>query len=144
MHIVDTPPEPTDTGDSADTDATDSTDGAGGPGLRAVPDRQANAVTTDRYNTNVTTLTERIAIRMAGEGAEHPVAAAVTIAVRGMSRLEPGDYASTLGLAPADVRALEAGTVPLDDLPAALWKLMHDHGLEPVMLVDLDRQLRGT
>jgi hypothetical protein len=100
-------------------------------------------VTPNRYRTNVTTLTERIAIRLAGEGAEHPVAAAVAIAVRGMLRAEPADYAVQLDLPLADVRALEAGTVALSALPASLWRLVHDHGLEPVMLVDLDRRLRG-
>jgi len=132
MHIVDTP-EPT-----APSSAASSAAGE----LRDVSDQ--SVVTPDRYNTNVTTLTERIAIRLAADGAEHPVAAAVTIAVRGMLRLEPVDYADTLNVAPADLRALEAGTVPLGDLPVSLWQLVHEHGLEPVMLVDLDHQLRGS
>ena len=139
MHIVDTP-EPTNPGDTAGEIGGEP---GGEPELRVVADDSVGAVTKDRYRTDVTTLTERIAIRLAGDGAEHPVAAAITIAVRGMARLEPGDYADVLGVAPADVRALEAGTVPLGELPAALWRLVHDHGLEPVMLVDLDRQLRG-
>lgn len=126
MHIVDSP-EPTPSEGEIVT-------------LGLVKD--SHAVTTQRYSTNVTTLTERIAIRLAAQGAEHPVAAAVTIAVRGMSRLGPVEYAEALGLAPADVRALEAGTVALGELPPSLWKLIHDHELEPVMLVDLDKQLR--
>lgn len=109
------------------------------------PDMAATAtVTPNRYGTNVNTLAARIAIRLSGDGAEHPVAAAITIAVRGMLRIEPADYAVQLGLTPADVRALEAGTVALSDLPTSLWRLVHDHGMEPVMLVDLDRQLRGS
>ena len=106
--------------------------------------QEAATVTPDRYRTDVTRLTERIAIRLSSEGAEHPVAAAVTIAVRGMLRMEPVDYAARLGLVPADLRALEVGTVALADLPTPLWRLVHDCGMEPVMLVDLDRQLRGN
>lgn len=128
--IIDTPEPMTPTGN---TEAS----------LQAVPDASGPTVTGERYRTDVTSLTERIAIRMAGEGAEHAVAAAVAIAVRGMSRLEPREYADTLGIAPADLRALEAGTVPLADLPASLWRLIHEHDLEPVMLVDLDQQLRS-
>ena len=101
------------------------------------------AVTDDRYKTNVTTLTERIAIRLAADGAEHPVAAAVAIALRGIGRQERNQFADSLAIAPADLHALEAGTVPLAALPKALWALVHEHDLDPVQLVDLDHQLRG-
>lgn len=120
MHIVDTPEPNT-------TDASES----------------LCAVTEPGYKTNVTTLTERIAIRLAGQGAEHPVAAAITLAIRGALRQERSEFADTLSIAPADLRALESGTIALADLPQPLWALAHEHRLEPVLLVDLDHQLRG-
>jgi len=101
------------------------------------------AVTKTKYKTNVTTMTERIAIQLAADGAEHPVAAAVTIALRGIVRCERDDFAGLLEIERADLRALEAGTVPLADLPKTLWTLLHEYDLQPVLLVDLDHQLRG-
>jgi hypothetical protein len=126
MHIVDIPePMPSESsnrsGSSADSDVT--------PG---------------GYSTNVSTLTERIAIRLASQGAEHAVAAAITIALRGQSRLDRAGFAAELGIAAADLRALEAGTVAFVDLPVAVAERMHAAGLEPLLLVDLDHQLRGT
>ena len=64
-----------------------------------MPADEPAAVTAGSYISNVTTLTERIAIRLAGQGVEHAVAAAVTIALRGMSRKSPADFAADLGLA---------------------------------------------
>lgn len=120
MHIVNTPePMPTDRGAAAAD------------------------VTSNDYKSNVSTLTERIAIRLAARGAEHAVAAAVTIALRGMSGLEPADFAAELGLAPAQLQALEAGAVAFVELPAAVSNRMLSHNLEPLLLVDLDHQLRG-
>ncbi len=126
LHVVDKPePTPGETGTLPD-------------------DRAGRAVTRGGYSTNVSTLTERIAIRLASQGAEHAVAAAITIALRGQSRLDPTEFAAAIGLAFADLRALEAGTIAFVDLPEALARRMHDAGLEPLLLVDLDHQLRGT
>lgn len=125
MHIVDLP-EP-----------TASEPGAGG----SAPDH--GDVTSGGYTTNVSTLTERIAIRLAATGAEHAVSAAITIALRGESGLVPADFAADVGLPLADLRALEAGTVAFVDLPPAICDRMHAAGLEPLLLVDLDHQLRG-
>ena len=122
MHIVDIPePAPCATGTQSGADVTPS-----------------------GYSTNVNTLTERIAIRLASQGAEHAVAAAIAIALRGQSRLDLGGFAAEIGLTIADMRALEAGTIAFVDLPAAVAQRMHDAGLEPLLLVDLDHQLRGT
>jgi hypothetical protein len=129
MPIVDTP-EPMASGEGNE------------PESHAVP-QTTGAVTNTHYKTNVTTLTERIAIQLAADGAEHPVAAAVTIALRGIVRQERNEFAESLAIAMADLHALEAGTVPLAALPKALWALVHEHDLEPVLLVDLDHQLRG-
>ena len=106
-------------------------------------DEPVENVTPRAYTTNVTTLTERIAIRLAAHGTEHAVAAAVTIALRGMSGMSPVDFAADLGLTHADLRALEAGTVAFIDLPASVTSRLHGHELEPLLLVDLDHQLRG-
>lgn len=126
MHIVDIPePTPAESGTPCD-------------------DVAGQGVTLDIYSTNVSTLTERIAIRLASQGAEHAVAAAITIALRGQSKLDPSDFAAELGLKLADLRALEAGTVAFVDLPDAVARRMHEAGLEPLLLVDLDHQLRGT
>ena len=108
-----------------------------------MPADEPVVVTAGSYISNVTTLTERIAIRLAAQGVEHAVAAAVTIALRGMSGKSPTDFAAELGLAHADLRALEAGTVAFGDLPASLMSRLHSHDLEPLLLVDLDHQLRG-
>jgi len=101
-------------------------------------------VTPGGYSTNVNTLTERIAIRLAAQGAEHAVAAAITITLRGQSKLDPAGFAAELGIAGADLRALEAGTVAFVDLPVSVAERMHRAGLEPLLLVDLDQQLRGA
>ena len=90
----------------------------------------------------MTTLTERIAIQLAADGADHPVAAAVTIALRGIARQQRDQFADSLAIALADLHALEAGTVALAALPTTLWSLVHKHDFEPVSLVDLDRKLR--
>ena len=108
-----------------------------------MPADEPVVVTAGSYISNVTTLTERIAIRLAGQGVEHAVAAAVTIALRGMSGKSPTDFAAELGLAHADLRALEAGTVAFGDLPASLMSRLHSHNLKALLLVDFDHQLRG-
>lgn len=99
-------------------------------------------VTDESYKTNVTPLTERIALRLARAGLEHPVAAAVTIAMRGMSGLDRDAYAAELGVAGARVDELELGQVALEELPESVWRMVHEHQLEPVVLVDLEAQLR--
>ncbi len=104
----------------------------------------SGGVTRRAYSTNVSTLTERIAIRLAADGAEHAVSAAITIALRGQSGHDTAGFAAAVGLALADLRALEAGTIAFVDLPSAICDRMHTAGLEPLLLVDLDHQLRGT
>jgi len=107
-------------------------------------DAQPEPVTGGTYQTDVTTLTERIAVQLAAEGLQHPVAAAVAIALRGASGLAPVGFAAEVGLTEAELQNIEAGQVSLPDLPASLGARMLNARLEPLSLADLDQRLRGN
>lgn len=101
-------------------------------------------VTATGYTTDVRTLTERIAIRLAQAGAEHPVAAAVAIAVRGRRGLSQADFATQLGIGVDELIALESGAVGLADLPAVLREHVSVAGLCMSSADALERHLRAT
>jgi hypothetical protein len=85
---------------------------------------------------DLTRLVERLAARLADEGARHPVAAAVAIACRGRSGLDRAPFAASIGIDTDIVTACERGDVAFADLPAPL---VADHeGLDLLALADLD------
>lgn len=77
----------------------------------------------------MTTLTERIAYRMAADGVDHPVAGAVALSLRGLTRLDRGVLADLLGVSEQRLADFESGAVALTDLPPAVWQLASDRGL---------------
>lgn len=88
-------------------------------------------------------LLERVAVRLAHEGAPHPVAAATALTARGHEGVDQSDFASAHGLDPAVVDAAESGTVPLNELPEPVLVIVVDHpGLDLVEIERLDVQLR--
>jgi hypothetical protein len=90
---------------------------------------------------DLTRLCEKVAHELATRGVAQPVAAAVAIACRGRSGLEPAAFAASIGVDVAVVDACEAGRVAFGDLPAAL---VADHtGLDLFALADLEATMRG-
>ena len=85
---------------------------------------------------DVTRLVERLADRLAGSGARHPVAAAVAIACRGNSGRDQDAFARWVGVPSALVAACEAGRVAFGELPDDL--VAHHAGLDLLALADLD------
>lgn len=73
-----------------------------------------------RWPTDVTLFCLRLAGRLAAEGYEHPLAAALALAVRGRHGVTTEAMAVELGLDPSRLAAIEAGEVAVDDLPPAL------------------------
>ena len=65
-------------------------------------------------------LTRRMVARMASRGARHPEAAAIAVAARGRAAAGLAEYARTLGLETGELAAIEAGDVPVTELPAGL------------------------
>lgn len=88
-------------------------------------------------------LLERVAVRLAHEGARHPVAAATALTARGHEGVNQSDFASAHGLDPAVVEEAESGAVPLNELPEAVLLAVVDHpGLDLVEIERLDNRLR--
>ncbi|MDZ7731838.1 MAG: hypothetical protein U5R31_00855 [Acidimicrobiia bacterium] len=73
-----------------------------------------------RWRTDVTRFCERLAAGLEPERCAHPVAAAVALAVRGRRGVTADQFADQLGLDVAEIAAVEAGRVPLDELPVPL------------------------
>lgn len=92
-----------------------------------------------RWSTDLTPLCERLARRLRSEGAIHPEAAAVVLAVRGRCGVDQARFAPLHGLDVDELVAIEAGERPWHELPAALHELagarpgidLHRLGLEP-------------
>jgi len=91
----------------------------------------------DRWSSDLNLLCEKLATRLAGDGATHPNAAALTIAVRGLQGSSPQEFAEQLGLGPAELLGIESGDVAFADLPPTILALAEGDDR-----LDLDR-LRG-
>lgn len=67
-----------------------------------------------------TRLIVRMADILAADGAPHPIAGALSAAVRGRQQVDVAAFAAETGLEPAVIEAAEAGYVPFDRLPPAI------------------------
>jgi hypothetical protein len=76
----------------------------------------------ERWSGDLNLLCERLAERLAADGATHPGAAALAIAVRGLRGADRPSFASELGLGRADLAAIEAGDVAWVDLPPEILR----------------------
>jgi hypothetical protein len=77
------------------------------------------------WTTDLTRLCERLAERLAAEGARYPEAGAVALAVRGRAGVDRPTFADDLGLDPDELRRVERGEVPFDEFPAAIRQRAH-------------------
>ena len=94
---------------------------------------------SDAWDTDQTLLCERLAERLRHRGSAHPVAAAVALAVRGAQGLDPATFAARTGLDPDELRRIDDGQVPLDQLPPSiLLAARHAVGLDLDHLAALD------
>lgn len=75
---------------------------------------------SEGWATDVTRLCERLAERLAAEGAPFPVAGAVALAVRGEAGVDRVTFADELGIDPQELEHIEGGTVPFDQLPEVI------------------------
>jgi hypothetical protein len=90
----------------------------------------------ETWPTDVTRLCERLAERLAGQGAPFPVAGAVALAVRGGAGVDRTHFAAELGLDPAELARAERGELPFEQLPEVI-RLMATTDAR----LDLDRLL---
>ncbi len=74
----------------------------------------------------MTLLCEGLSRRLAAEGAPHPTAAAITLAVRGLHGVDPGTFADLFGIDPDHLAQAESGTVPFEQLPPPVLRLAID------------------
>jgi len=72
------------------------------------------------FEVGATLLVKRIAQRLAGEGARHPLTAAVAVAIRGRHRLDQDQYAQEIGVPLEAVQAAEAGNLAFEQLPGPI------------------------
>ena len=91
----------------------------------------------ERWSSDLNLLCERLAQRLAADGAVHADAAALCIAVRGLRTTSARDFAAEVGVTPAELSRVETGEVPWAELPPAILDLAE---AEPRL--DLSR-LRG-
>lgn len=68
----------------------------------------------------MTLLCERLSERLARDGAPHPRAAAIALAVRGLSGSDVVAFAEQLGISGDEVARAESGEVPFAHLPAGI------------------------
>ena len=95
--------------------------------------------TTETFTFDLTGLCEKVAERLRQQGSEHPVAAAAALAARGLSGLDPDDFADQVGLPAADIVSAESGQTPFGDLPAPIGARLEAHpGIDLLALADLD------
>lgn len=70
----------------------------------------------------MTLLCERLSRRLAADGARHPTAAALTLAVRGLRGVDPAAFADELGISRDQLAEAESGDVAFDQLPPAILR----------------------
>jgi len=75
---------------------------------------------TGAWSTDLTRLCERLAERLAADGARYPVDAAVALAVRGRAGVDRRSFADDLGLDPDELGRMERGEVPFERFPPAI------------------------
>lgn len=87
-------------------------------------------------------LLERVAVRLAHDGAPHPVAGATALAARGHAGVDQAAFALAHTLTVEAVVAAERGDLALNELPEAMLLIVVDHpGLDLVAIEDLDRRM---
>ncbi len=88
---------------------------------------------------DLTRLCERIAERCRADGVPHPVAAALSLAVRGVAGVDPERWSEMVGLPLELVESCEMGRVPFGDLPPEIGDAADEAGLDLLALADLAR-----
>jgi hypothetical protein len=76
----------------------------------------------ERWSSDLNLLCERLAERLARDGAHHADAAALTIAVRGLRGQSARDFAAELDLDGGELSRIETGEVAWADLPPAILR----------------------
>jgi len=82
----------------------------------------------ERRSGDMNLLCERLADRLAADGAPHPGAAALSIAVRGLRGCDRHAFAAELGLTPNELSDIEHGDVAWAQLPAEILRLAVSDG----------------
>ena len=77
-------------------------------------------MTPSPWSTDLTALCERLARRLRSEGAAHPEAAAVALAVRGSYGIDSATFAHRLGIGIAELEIIESGWRRWDEVPLVL------------------------
>lgn len=94
---------------------------------------------------DLTNAVEIIAARLLQAGAHHLVAAALAIAARGQHGTNVEAFADAQNLDLAEVHAIEAGDVALEELPRQISDVLDANGLVDLpALADLDAQIRDA
>ncbi len=91
-----------------------------------------------------TVVIERMARRLRADGAEHPVAAAVSVAARGHACLGLHEFADAVELPAELVRSAELGSVAFGELPAAIGAQVGETGADLLALADLEAEWRNA
>ena len=100
-------------------------------------------MTRDADAIDLTTTVEVIAVRLLQRGAPHPVSAALALAARGQDGTTVAEFADTHGLSVADLLAIEAGTVALEDLPDQIAEALDRRSrIDLLAMADLDTDIR--
>lgn len=98
-----------------------------------------SAAVSPPWVTDVGRLCERLAARLADEGARHPATAALTLIARGERGLPASSFAVEVGVAMTELAAAERGDVALADLPMPLLRAARDlAGVELARVIELD------
>lgn len=77
----------------------------------------------ERWSSDLNLLCGRLSERLAEDGADHPDAAALCIAVRGLRATGARAFAVELGLSTEELSRIETGGVPWAELPPAILRL---------------------
>jgi hypothetical protein len=73
-----------------------------------------------RSSRDLTRMCEQLAERLAGDGASHPMAATLTLAVRGLQGAAAEPFAASVRVDPEQLARIERGEVSFDQLPEAI------------------------
>ncbi|MDG2908034.1 MAG: hypothetical protein P6D49_07005 [Acidimicrobiales bacterium] len=107
--------------------------------------RVVGSVEDDRREpeSDLTLLCLRLAEGFRPEGYQHPVAAAVAVAARGITGLGQTEFAERFGRSEVDVEAAETGAVAFVELPAEVGDILEaSQRFDLLQLADLDRAFR--
>jgi hypothetical protein len=92
---------------------------------------------------DATVVIERMARRLRAGGAQHPVAAAVSVAARGHACLPLHEFAAAVELTAETVRSAELGSLAFGELPEAIGAQVGETGADLLALADLEAAWRG-